>query len=75
MAVLKVGRVLFHEIILREIGQLHYQRVVCKIEGRASRDGMPKENIHSTCDVVEGGGGDCRTPKEVSGIVQILSRP
>jgi hypothetical protein len=36
---------------------------------------MPKENIHSTSDVVEGGGGDCRTPKEVSGIVQILSRP
>ena len=36
---------------------------------------MPKENIRSTCDVVEGGGGDYRTPKEVSGIVQILSRP
>ncbi len=46
-----------------------------KIEGRASRDGMPKENIQSAGGFVEGGGGDCRAPEEVGGIVQVFSRP
>jgi len=36
---------------------------------------MPKENIQSTGGFVEGGGGDCRAPEEVGGIVQVFSRP
>ena len=35
---------------------------------------MPKENIQSTGGFVEGGGGDCRTPKEVGGIVRAGAR-